>query len=229
MKIALISTPRSGNTWLRALLARLYGLQQYAVHTPQELVWHALPPACIVQLHWHCTADFTALLQREGMRALTIARHPLAVLLSIWHFARYEPQTANWLAGEGGNESTILERPVASQAFLDYACSPRAAALLAVTPEWFIRPEVTGVCYEDLIFSPVQALKKLCEKLGEPVCSIDVALQETSLEKLRLTAANEHFWQGLPFAWRDAIPSNHAYKIWPVHRTVFDALGYSEP
>ena len=66
MKLALISTPRSSSTWLRYLLARVYGLQQHAVHYPEVLDWGSLPDNCIVQMHWNRTEQLLQLMRGEG-------------------------------------------------------------------------------------------------------------------------------------------------------------------
>ena len=43
LRLAVLSTPRSGNTWLRHLLAASFGLEQQAVHNPGEIDWLRLP------------------------------------------------------------------------------------------------------------------------------------------------------------------------------------------
>ena len=45
------------------MLACLYGLEEYAVHTPDGLPWTELPDRCIVQLHWRKEPAFERLLQ----------------------------------------------------------------------------------------------------------------------------------------------------------------------
>ena len=47
VRIVLVSTPRSGNNWLRHLLARLYDIPSLSVHNPADLDWAALPPHCV--------------------------------------------------------------------------------------------------------------------------------------------------------------------------------------
>ena len=226
MKLAIVSTPRSGNTWLRYLLARVYGLEQHAVHTPQSLDWSALSNHCIVQLHWHREPAFLALLAEHDFRVVTIARHPLAVLLSIWQFAPHEPQTANWLNGEGGNEASILNQPIEGPEFLGYACGPRARALLSVTPEWWDAPGIVKVRYEDLAGRPGETLAGLGHVLGPMSGSIEEALQENTLDKLKLTTTNSHFWQGKPDTWKAMIPPDFARQIEHSHEAVMKCLGY---
>ncbi|MES2999072.1 MAG: sulfotransferase domain-containing protein [Pseudomonadota bacterium] len=227
MKLALVSTPRSGNTWLRYLLAGLYGMQQHSVHTPEALDWNAMGENSIVQLHWHREPAFLELLASHGFEVLTIARHPLAVLLSIWQFAPHEPQTANWLSGEGGDETSILNRPVDSAEFLRYACGPRARALLSVTPEWWHAPGVLKVRYEDLVAQPHRTLTELGAQFGPVVRTIDEVLGANTIDKLKLTTTNSHFWQGEPDAWRRMIPQEFWAKIVDAHADVFESLGYT--
>ena len=69
-RVAIVSTPRSGNTWLRHLLMRLYDIPGLAVHSPAELDWALLPDRCVFQLHWPPTVAFRA-----------------SVLLTLPHFA----------------------------------------------------------------------------------------------------------------------------------------------
>ena len=53
LRLALVSTPRSGNTWTRAPLGSLYELEQIPVHTPEEVDWEHLPRRCVIQIHWY--------------------------------------------------------------------------------------------------------------------------------------------------------------------------------
>ena len=104
--MAIISTPRSGNTWLLHLLSKLYQASTLTVHNPIELDWGQLPAACILQVHWHPARNFLAHLSNSGFRVVVLARHPLDVLISILQFSLHDP-TCRWLEGEGGNERTI--------------------------------------------------------------------------------------------------------------------------
>src|SRR5437762_2987502 len=47
LRLAVISTPRSGNTWLRGLLASIFGLEERAALTPDDVDWSALPERCV--------------------------------------------------------------------------------------------------------------------------------------------------------------------------------------
>lgn len=227
MKLALVSTPRAGNTWLRYMLAGLYQLEQHAVHTPDAIDWAGLPPRCIVQLHWRHSPEFAELLAAQGFRVVTIARHPLDVLLSILQFSTNETQTTQWLAGAGGDELAIRGRSADSTEFLLYATGPRARALLSVTPDWWVQPGVLGVRYEDLVRDPLQGLQPVLEALGPVLTPLAQVLPTVSIDRLRQTSVNNHFWKGQPGHWRELLPMDTARLIQATQADLFRCLGYS--
>ena len=90
-RIAVISSPRSGNTWIRFLLSSIYGLEQVAVFDPFAFDWASAPSRCLFQTHWHPTGRLVETLERHQFRVVVSARHPLDLLISILHFAGHEP------------------------------------------------------------------------------------------------------------------------------------------
>ena len=226
MRLLLTSTPRSGNTWLRLMLSDLYQLKQYAVHTPESLDWGQMPDRCIVQLHWDRTPEFARLLAAENFDVLSIARHPLDVLLSILQFASNETKTASWLSGRGGNEELIKGKEIASREFHDYAVSRRAEALLSVTPQWWGIDGGLQVRYEELVKNPADALDSVMRKYGDPLVPFDRVLPNLTMEELRKTSSNNHFWKGSPGHWKSLMPGELVRSIGAAHSNVFEALGY---
>jgi hypothetical protein len=228
LRIVLVSTPRSGNNWLRHLLATLYDVPSLSVHNPADLDWKALPPECIVGIHWHPLPPFLSLLERHGFRAVALARHPLDVLVSILHFALHAP-TARWLEGEGGDERSIYGAMPRSAAFLDYAAGARAAALLSISREWWTVFGCLRARYEELVAGPHTALERLVDNLGvTPRCTSEAALAATTLGKLRQrTGCPQHFWQGNPGLWRSLLPVPEAAGIADAQPASFAALAYA--
>lgn len=227
MKLLLTSTPRSGNTWLRYMLADLYQLEQHAVHTPDALDWKQLPERCIVQMHWDRSPELLAMMAETGFDALTIARHPLDVLLSIQQFATHEPDTGSWLSGREGNEDAIKGKAVDSQEFHTYATGPRAATLLSVTSQWWNQHGGLQVRYEELVRDPVAALAAVIERYGPPLKPFEEVLPELTMEKLRPTSINSHFWKGTPGHWQKLMSQELAQAAGQAHAQVFEQLGYS--
>ena len=229
MRILIVSTPRSGNTWFRHLLSGALGLAEFAVHRESDLDWAELPKDCIVQMHWRFKPDVLRLCHDFGFQPVLIVRHPLDVLISILHFCTFEPATRFWLDGEAGNESSIHGKDPADPAFATYATGPRAAALLAVSVEWMLQrvERVPHIRYEDLVARPQAELEAFLKQLpAKSIRPLTEVIDANTLEKARPTANNRHFWQGKPGMWSQLIDRDLATRIQHAHTGVFESLGY---
>jgi hypothetical protein len=228
LRLAVVSTPRCGNTWFRHLLGEAYGIPSIAVHNPADVPWETLPEECVLQIHWHPLPSFLERLERHGFRVVALARHPLDVLISILQFALHEP-TARWLEGEAGNERPIYGAMPRSAAFLEYATGKRAAALLAVSREWWTVPSSVQVHYEELVRDPRGELRRLGELVGAPLRKpLEQAIEANTIPKLRAKFAENarHFWQGKAGLWRTLLTVAEAEPIAAAHADVFATLGY---
>lgn len=227
IRIAVVSTPRSGNTWLRLMLASLYRAEQVAVHSPGDVSWDNLPKGnFVLQIHWERTPEFIERLQAHGFKVVVLQRHPLDVLLSILQFSVHEPQTAQWLLGKHGDESSIQGRSPVSQEFLTYAISQRAHALLNVSASWSEYADAIAVRYEDLVANTERALAKVISCIGPAEADLVDVIQKNKLEALRPTSGNNHFWQGQPGLWKKLIPMPRVEQIVNSQLDVFEAMGY---
>ena len=150
--------------WLRRLLVALYGLEERSAFTPDELDWDALPERCALQFHWHRTPEFLGpprpLRLLRGRPRAASARRP-----------RLDPPLRPARAGHGPlarrrgrrarPSSAAPTRPRA--AFVEYARSPRAQALLSVTPEWWEHADAR-VAYESLVADPADELGRIASR-----------------------------------------------------------------
>ena len=166
-----------------------------------------------------------SLLETYGVTPVTICRHPLDVLISILHFCRYEAQTAQWLDGEGGNEETITGATPLSTAFADYALSERARSLLAISAEWAASGS-SYVRYEELVRCTEETLRGLPALSCVASEDLQAAIQANSLDNLRTTSSNNHYWQGKPGLWQSLVSAPLANQIAREHQAVFQRLGY---
>src|SRR5260370_24495579 len=130
LRVAVISTPRSGNAWVRGLLTALYGLEQVPAHLPQEVDWDNLPRRCVLQIHWYPIDDFVESLQRHGFRIVVLARHPLDVLMSWLNYAYYVHQEGLCAGGGACTECAIVGALPRSKAFLGSATGEPGRLLL---------------------------------------------------------------------------------------------------
>lgn len=214
LRIAVVSTPRAGNTWVRHLLGTAYQVPHFARHSMADADWAALPSEVVLQIHWRREPAFVARLAEHGFRVVTVARHPLDVLISILHFCVYESESEHWLLGAGGTEAEIYATMPRSRAFIEYARGPRAAELLAVTPEWWGQPDVVGLRYEDCVSNTDVELRKIEMAFGPfRAESREAVIEKCSLGQLRKEAINNHFWKGSPGLWKLLLPESEAKEI----------------
>jgi hypothetical protein len=227
VRIALISSPRSGNTFIRAAIAHCLGIAEIAIHDYREAP-QRLPDDVLLQIHWRREPEFLAWLESHHFRVATIARHPLDVLLSAVRFASREPQVARWL---GGNTILPVELGAAGSAspeFLRYCLSDGAAALLSVTPLWWHAPDTLRIRYEEVAVTPERAMSDAVMALGGDPSKIPGALEASRLERWRATP-NQHGWRGRAGNWTELIATTDAIRIFWRHREVFASLGYPPP
>jgi hypothetical protein len=233
-RLAVISTPRTGNTWLRHLLGRVYAASELPVHNPADLDWSGLPADFILQIHWHRTPAFLSMLEKHRFRVVVLARHPLDVLVSILHFSLHDASTQRWLEGEHGSEAPICGAMPCSSPFMQYATSRRAAALLSVSRQWWDLPGAYRVRYERLVADPLGELTRLVAEIGlPPRQSLAEAVAANAFPTLRKLCGtiqvpeyNHHYWQGTPDNWKRLLPADLALTIAAYHAELFSALQY---
>jgi SAM-dependent methyltransferase len=227
-RIAILSTPRSGNMWLRRLLGAIYDLEDMSADTPGAVPWSELPNACALQLHWPPTDSLIEELDRAGFSVVVLARHPLDVLISVLHFSQNEPRTARWLNGDGGTELSLLGAEPCSDAFRAYATGPRAAALLSVSAEWWRSPRLdVPVRFEELVAGPQKVLERATEKLGGATPNrVAEAAERATFDSLRSETGNGHFWRGRPGHWRSLMTAEDVAAVARAHPAAFGELGY---
>ncbi len=224
----LACTPRTGNVWFRRILAGAVGGTEIAAHQPGEINWTGLEPPCIVAMHWHQTPELRDFLQRLNFEVIVTIRHPLDVLISILHFCQYEPATASWLEGEGGDESAIFGANPTSPQFLQYALSRRAKSLLGISAEWYAQARAV-IRYEDLVADTEGTLERTLRLLGcEAVQSLRDVVQSHTLDRLR-PLSQYHFWRGEPGLWQRLITADFQHQIYDCHKELFDLWGYERP
>jgi hypothetical protein len=223
-RLAIISSPRSGNLWVRSIISRALDLEELPVFNYRDAPAH-LPERCILQTHWYREPNFQAWLDLHGFTKLCIARHPLDILISVLHFVRHEPTTARWLEGNVEIPDHLSGATPSSESFLDYAMSFGAENLLSVTYQWWHDSSVQRLRYEDCVADPGRALGEVARRLGGRSQSVRPFIEAFSVANHR-TMPNRHVWQGRPALYKQLIPRSTAMKIYRRHQRVFDVLGY---
>lgn len=231
MRVAIVSTPRSGNTWVRSVLRDTLGLNDFAVHNYRELP-PVLPDDAILQLHWYREPNFQAFLRERRFKVIVLSRHPLDVLISALHFVRHEPLTSRWLEGNAELPGGLADETPFSPGFERYATGWGAENLLSVSYQWWNEDNIIHARYEDLVAAPRREFGRLLAALGEDSRllqgALEQALTRNSLDMFRGTA-NRHGWRGTPNIWRALIPPTVARRVRRRHARVFSTLGYRVP
>ena len=225
MRIAIVSTPRSGNTWLRLVLANALGLDEIAVHNYLEVI-EPLPDRCVLQLHWYREPNFQKWLRKHGFAVVVLARHPLDVLVSVLQFIRREPLTSRWLEGNVEIPDSLAGTSPVSPAFRDFALGWGSENLLSVSYQWWHDTAALRVRYEELTAKPKKAFPELMAHFGVNKTDAMNAANAIDFETLRIEP-NRHGWQGRSGLWRKLIVPADALRIYRRHRRVFETLDYS--
>jgi hypothetical protein len=229
MRLFILCTPRTGNTWLRLLLSDLLQLPGKAVHNPEEVPWGSLLPDCMYSGHWPRVPSFEEQLRQHGFRVIVCMRHPLDVLVSILHFATANQSSQRWLEGLEGDERPIYGAMPGSRAFRAYAAGPRVQALFSVSRDWASLPGVQVVRYEDLLSDTPGRLQHLLASLdATPQRPIAEVVQKHQFAELRSRDRSAfHFWRGMAGGWRHFLTAEQARGLAAPHTDVFAHFGYS--
>ncbi|WP_169973049.1 sulfotransferase family protein [Tautonia rosea] len=228
LRLAVIGTPRSGNTWVRGLFASLYGLEELAVDRPEQLDWDRLPLRCILQIHQYPDPSFDALIERHGFRVLTPARHPLDVMISALNYAQHTPNAPEW-TDASGTIQTLRDASPLSQAFRQYAGIAHPGSVLSFSPAWWDRPGVLRLRYEELVANPVQRLEALAIRIDQRIVRPPqevIGYFTIDARRSNLKVWQYHFGLGRPGIWRELIPAELARSIADHQRKTFEVLGY---
>lgn len=228
LRIAVIGTPRSGNTWVRGLIGALYGLEELAVASRESLDWERLPERCIVQIHQYPEPDFEAMLTRLGVRVVVPARHPLDVMISALNYAQFIEHPPRWVDGSG-NELTLKGASPVDREFLEYASNAQPGAILSISPAWWKKPGSLRIRFEDLVADPEGSIAGLASRIDSRILHpIPMVAQSFSIDSRRSNAQvwQYHFGMGVPGIWRELIPTRPALEIAERQREAFEILGY---
>lgn len=193
----LASYPKSGNTWLRFLLANIISggppanslavsKLVYDIHQPDIPFEPAAPDQLFIKTHFARAAGHPRL--NETSRAVHIVRHPRDVLLSALNYRRMEGVIEN-LTDAQYAETFISHAGDPLWARLGYGSWIQHAASWAAGSPF----PVLTIRYEDLKADAEKTLKAVLEfvELGASDADIARAVEQCSFDKLRAVEIRE--------------------------------------
>ncbi len=226
-RLALVGTPRAGSGWVRKVVAEVLRAEELPAMHPADLDWNELPERFVIQLSWSRTRVLERALREQGITVVSVARHPLDVLLSILDFSQDDHAGVTWLDGHEGDEESLRGAHGADPAFLEWAVGPRARLLLSLTPQWWQSPITHRLHYEDLLAAPDAGFAALfgeCEL--EPLGDTQQAVANNASARLRPATSTEQSRRVSRGDWRTALSAAQVELLVGAHRDVMVSLGY---
>lgn len=208
LRILIVSTPKTGNTWLKLLLGEAYNLPMVELpDNPRDIDLAALPESWVAQQHYWFEAGTREWLERHGVVVLTTVRHPGDVFVSLWHHVRksglppvHDGRHSGSLQLDGPTMGPNAEAFAAQGFYRD----------LHVSISWLRAGESLCVRYEDLWLRPFETLQTVTDFV-RPCTALDLRRALSLCQIRRLQRANQDqgrgfFRQGGIGGWRHALP-----------------------
>jgi hypothetical protein len=231
MKIFVVSTPKTGNTWISALLSSVYDLKPVVFPTTfQVSVAEEMGSDWVTLQHYRPRSELLHWAEENQALFVTMVRHPGDVLTSLWHMMcnrSYDPRAdLRYLKLLMHDDDQMGEhaREYVEQHF---------HRMLRLSLRWVNAGLSLVVRYEDLWRDPVATLTSLTDRI-EPVSRsrIESAVDLCDirlLRKLRDDPEGKFFRKGGPGNWRYELPESilDVFRHQDPYPALFDALGYT--
>jgi hypothetical protein len=205
LKIMIVSTQKTGNTWLRFMLATVYNLPTVELPFSFDVdAANAFGDRWILQQHLSPEPELLDWAEQNNVVFITTIRHPGDVLISLYHYVRAFNDKINFhqlaiLADDDGSFGAPV-REVVRTMFKD---------IMAVSVDWIATGRTHVVRYETLYADPVSTLVALTDAIA-PVSldSIERAVERHDMRVMRalLPRQSAFFRKGGSGGWRDVLP-----------------------
>ena len=224
MIIWLASYPRSGNTFFRLLLNRLYGLRTHSVYADRQvgkiaqIVGHAPMDRPLAEL---ATASETHVIKTHDLPgddahpALYLVRDGRDVLVS---YARY---ILSFEADRGDHdEASAFRAALHDLIAYDGSFGGWGPNVLA----WSRRPGTAIVGFEGLVADPIATVRRSLAQIGYTPTETGGATMPTFEELHQLMP--KFFRRGQVGSWRTEMPEDLHDLFWERHGGVMQQMGY---
>jgi len=239
----LASQPRSGNTWLRFMLAAALDIDPYDIADVQETAGKLqLRPGALnlVKTHW----SLTSTMADNTTRAVLLVRHPLDVAISIAHYIKRGgsphplstiiPDMIESYARAGGWCPTEAWRPFGS--WSGHLCSwldQDRFPTLVIRYEWMLADPAAAL-RSVLRFCGVDAVEAEIERAVESATFDKMAVRERAeIDRGEKTVLSRGVETAAPFVrrgevgqWRDHISDPHLAAVRERRQAEMARFGY---
>ena len=224
MRIVIASPPKTGNSWLKCLLATIYDLQWLTGdHTPERAdvdafrAWverGAFPDRSIYHQHYDFSDELCDLADAVPARITTIVRDPYDQFVSLYFFVQAQGGNAK-RAARGRAADVMLGKPIDHPDALAFLADDFNTDLQKGL-EWLASGRTIVVRYEELHRDPLTELARATSRLSpvepERIERAAVACEARTLLKAR---------RGLSKRIRSATVGDWQNHLTPAHLAIF--------
>ena len=231
LKIVVVGTPKTGNTWVRHLLSSIYGLPQVELNPDLAANrWEEFGARWIGQEHFHPTPEIVAWAARSGVVFVTPVRHPADVLVSLRHHV------------QNRNEEPVNDPLLPASMLLDgedvYGTHTREFVRngfylnLHLSIYWLRAGWSHPVRYEALWRDPVNTLRTLTDALvpvSDNRLRHAISACESGRMQKQFDPAKKFVRQGGLSSWKEELPEDiqKMFATLDPYPAQLSALGYS--
>jgi hypothetical protein len=227
LKILILATAKTGNVWLRSLLAHLYGLRVIEGDAAESAfsaeIFDSFGDGWISHKHYPFSEEILAYAKQNNIILITAFRHPGDILVSYFNFVQ-------WITHSQDAEIALLRQDGDSigQHTKYFVESGMFVHHLAITHHWKAHC-LACVFYEDLLENPVKVLAGLAA-LIQPASEEQIvrAVAACQMKYLRVDREGQHFRKGKNLQWKE-LPQDiiEIFKSEKSYPTMCRKMGYS--
>jgi hypothetical protein len=231
LRILIVSTGKTGNTWLKHLLASIYDLPIVAPGRALDAgELESLGPRWVAHQHYRVRADLIDCGRRNNIVFVTTLRHPCDALVSKFHYVRNLGRHLKF-ADVDRTPVMALDGDTIGKNTASYVLDGFSIAL-DISLGWLRSGQSLLIRYEDLKQDPVAALQELTDSISwVPRFRIEHAVEKCSIDQMRkMKGADPKFFrQGKVGGWRTELPEEivDIFRHTDPYPAQFAELGYS--
>jgi hypothetical protein len=236
MRIVVASAPKSGNHWIKCLLAEIYGLEVIegedkdrltAKTIPEQLVANRFPDRSIMHIHNRCGRRLCNAIDDIPARIVTIIRDPYDAFLSLYHWQQQRDERA-LDRRQGRPRQVMATRVLDDPEVLDFIRSGYGK-MLEQANGWLHGGRSVVIRYESLHENPRDALEELTTRI-EPASreAIDAAIDNCGADIMRERSEKMrwHIRSATVGASRSQLGPEHLAAFRECHADAIQSLGY---
>lgn len=207
LRIMVVGTPKTGNTWMKHLLSAIYELPQEPLKVtfrPDDM--ESLGKRWIGQQHYYPLPRLLRWVEENGVVLVTTVRHPGDTFLSLYHYTLNfgdQPRHDMALLEAAKQDGEELGANVARYVRDRFFC------YLNISIAWLQTRQSCIVRYEDLWRDPLQTLSALTAHIA-PVSQerVERAIKRSDIRVLRKKRGHDprFFREGAVGRWRHLLP-----------------------